>query len=368
MEAHHHCGRLTLATNDPVPTSNIAVSSVVYFTPYKGNRISLYVPGYGWRVHTFAELSLDVSGYTINKNYDVFIYDNAGTLTLEGVEWSNATLRAVALVSQDGRWVKNGYTNKLYLGTIRCNGVGQTADTYLARLCWNNYNRTPRQLRILETANSWTYNSADFRPFNNNGANQIEYVVGLVEDMLQLVCTASATYTGAGYTAALGIGVDSQSVSTPTVATFALQNTQLGSIPTGCFQRLPIPGLSLSVHAGSVSHQLIGHHFLWRQQPFLSTIRRFRMDPRINVSKLHQELAAAKLPVVSVHSDGRMDYSRALSKAEEAAAQRVIEAHDPAVVPIPTTDDLVRALWSKVIKDDPTKADELMEQFPDVQF
>lgn len=92
------------------------------------------------------------------------------------------------------------------------------------------------------------------------------------------------------------------------------------------------------------------------------------MDTRINVSKLHQELEAANLPVISVHSDGRIDYSRALSKAEQASAEKVISSHDPKVVPTPTTDDLVRALWAKVIKDDPTKADELMQQYPDAQL
>ena len=240
-EDHHHCGRLTLATNDPVPTTNIAVSSMLYFTPYKGNRISLYVPGYGWRVHTFAELSLDISGYSINTNYDIFIYDNAGTLILEGVAWSNATLRAVALVQQDGRWVKNGYTNKLYLGTIRCNGVGQSADTYLARLVWNNYNRTPRQLRILEATNSWVYNVVAFRPFNNTGANQVEYVVGLVEDMLNLVCNASASPAAAG-TPILGIGVDSQAVSTPTVACFGLVGAAQISNLTAIFNDYPSLG------------------------------------------------------------------------------------------------------------------------------
>ena len=92
------------------------------------------------------------------------------------------------------------------------------------------------------------------------------------------------------------------------------------------------------------------------------------MDTRINVLKLMTELQAAKLPVTSVHSDGRIDYSRALSRPEEAAAQRIIEAHDPAVVPTPTTDDLVRALWEKVIKDNPAKADEIMHQYPELQF
>ena len=239
----HQCGRLTLATNDPVPTSNIAVSSMVYFTPYKGNRISLYVPGYGWRVHTFSELSLDISGYSINTNYDIFIYDNAGTLTLEGVAWSNATLRAVALVSQDGRWVKNGYPHKLYLGTIRCNGVGSAADTYLARLCWNNYNRVPRQLKIVDSTNSWTYNVAlTFRPWNNDSTNKVEYVVGLVEDMLQLVCVGSAYFASSAFTAYIGIGVDSTAASTPTISSPA--NAPAGSIvlPMAAFNDYPTLG------------------------------------------------------------------------------------------------------------------------------
>lgn len=92
------------------------------------------------------------------------------------------------------------------------------------------------------------------------------------------------------------------------------------------------------------------------------------MDTRINVSKLHEQLAAAKLPIISVHSDGRIDYSRPLSRPEEAAAQRIIEAHDPVVIPSPTTDELVKALWEKVIKDNSAKADEIMHQYPELQF
>lgn len=92
------------------------------------------------------------------------------------------------------------------------------------------------------------------------------------------------------------------------------------------------------------------------------------MDTRINVGKLHNELAAAKLPIVSVHSDGRVEYSRALSKAEESAAQSVITAHNPTPVFVPTTDDLVRALWAKVMHGDSTKADELAQQLSDLYF
>ena len=45
--------------------------------------------------------------------------------------------------------------------------------------------------------------------------------------------------------------------------------------------------------------------------------------------QLVSELTAAGLPVVGVSSDGRTDYSRDLTPAEQTTAQAVIAAHDP---------------------------------------
>jgi len=50
----------------------------------------------------------------------------------------------------------------------------------------------------------------------------------------------------------------------------------------------------------------------------------------IDVTQLHSELAAAGLPVVGVSGDGRIDYSRTLTAAEQTTAQAIIAAHDPA--------------------------------------
>lgn len=44
---------------------------------------------------------------------------------------------------------------------------------------------------------------------------------------------------------------------------------------------------------------------------------------------LHHELAIAGLPVIGVSSDGRIDYTRALTSAEKATEATVIAAHDP---------------------------------------
>lgn len=49
----------------------------------------------------------------------------------------------------------------------------------------------------------------------------------------------------------------------------------------------------------------------------------------INISLLHQELLRALLPVVGVSTDGRIDYGRELTQAEQTTAATVIAAHNP---------------------------------------
>jgi hypothetical protein len=85
------------------------------------------------------------------------------------------------------------------------------------------------------------------------------------------------------------------------------------------------------------------------------------MDQLINVSKLHSDLLAAGLPVVSVHSDGKVDYSRLLSKAEELKVEALIAAHDPVIISKPTTEQMISALWKKVMLGDSTDADKILE-------
>lgn len=54
------------------------------------------------------------------------------------------------------------------------------------------------------------------------------------------------------------------------------------------------------------------------------------MDTRmIDVAELHTKLKADGLPVIGVSSDGRVDYSRALTAAEQTTARQAIAAHDP---------------------------------------
>ena len=200
-------GRLTLESGVGFSTSDQTAKSTLYFTPINGNRVSLY-DGTRWQLYVFTERSLALSGLTSGKNYDVFLYDNAGTLTLElSAAWTNDSTRADALTTQDGISVKSGSTTRRYLGTIRTTGTTTTEDSVANRLVWNKYNQQERRANKSSTS-SHTYNSATVRSWNNDATVRCAFVVGDA-------CTVHLNVRGqmnaatSGGTPRSGIGLDS---------------------------------------------------------------------------------------------------------------------------------------------------------------
>lgn len=101
-------GRLTLTSGTPVTTSDVSNATAIYFTPFHGNKISLY-NGSVWQLLSFSEISLALGTISSGTNYDVFAYNNSGTVALDSiVAWTNDTTRATALALQDGIYVKSG--------------------------------------------------------------------------------------------------------------------------------------------------------------------------------------------------------------------------------------------------------------------
>lgn len=209
-------GRLTLSSTDPAPSADQTAKTTLYFLPHKGNRLSLYESSV-WAQKTIPDAGVSIAiPATTDTNYDVYLYDNAGTLTLDLTAWTDATTRATALVKQHGVWVKTGATSRLYLGTIRTTGVsGQCEDSVDRRLVWNNYNRILRKLLHIETTNTWAYTTAAFRAMNNSAANAIEICYGLSEDMFE--CNVVGNYTTSSGVASHGIGVDSTTTNSATL-------------------------------------------------------------------------------------------------------------------------------------------------------
>lgn len=213
-------GRLTTESGVPVSTSDRTAQGTIYYTPFIGAQVALY-NGSAWSISSFTERSLALSSLTSGKNYDVFLYDNGGTLTLIlGPAWSTDTTRGTGvgtteITRQDGVWVNaqniSGGPNATlgrYLGTIRTTGTATTEDSAAKRFVWNAQNRVGRPMFAVDTTNSWTYSTATWRQANATATNQIEFVRGLAEDPVtaRVLSTSSSSSSSSGH--ANGIGLD----------------------------------------------------------------------------------------------------------------------------------------------------------------
>ena len=202
-------GRLTLSTGVPVTTGDVTAATNIFYTAYLSNEIALY-DGVIWKLTYLAELSIALPAVA-SQIYDVFLYNNSGTPTLELLAWTNDTTRATALVLQNGVLCKTGALTRRYLGSVRTTTVaGQTEDSRTARYVWNYNNRVGRELRRLETTASWNYTTATIRQANAATANQVDFITGVVEEPFAISLKALVSNnTGGLVHASVGLGVDS---------------------------------------------------------------------------------------------------------------------------------------------------------------
>ena len=252
-------GRLTLVSGTPVTTADQTAKTTVYFTPYKGNRIAVY-DGTNWILKEFTEKSVAVPATTVTP-FDIFIYDNAGTLTLETANWTNDTTRATALTTQDGVYVKSGATTRRYLGTGRTTGSsGQCEDSLLARFLWNYYNRVSRK-QFFSNADSHVYGTATWRQWNASAAAKVEFILGLVEDVYRGDVFGTFTPGTDGNQGWVGLAFDV--TNTAHIACFSA-NAQAGRYGGGA----PFAGDSLAVGY----HYMAGVEFATANVTFLGIL------------------------------------------------------------------------------------------------
>lgn len=182
-QLHHVCnGRLTLTSATPVTTADVTAATNVYFTPYKGDNIALY-DGTRWLMYQFTELTLALGTISSGKPYDVFIYDNSGTLTLELLAWTNGTTRATALVLQNGVLCKTGALTRRYLGTFYTKTTTTTEDSTSFRYLFNYYNQVYRNV-FFQNTTGHTYNGV-IRNWNNDATTH-GFLIGVLEHTIHL--------------------------------------------------------------------------------------------------------------------------------------------------------------------------------------
>jgi hypothetical protein len=244
--------RLTLTTVTPVTTADVTAATTVFVTPYRGNRIALY-DATNWHMRSSAEMSIAVPA-TTSTIYDLFCYDNSTVPTLEALAWTNDTTRATALVLQNGVLCKSGDTTRRYLGSFRTTTVsGQTEDSFAKRFIWNYYNRVRRPMRVTDATASWTYTTATLRQANNSTANQLDFIIGVSEDVVEARLQSTAA---------------SSTISTTQMGVVIGLDTTSGAA-TGCYASQGAPAVANTPFGLSATYRGfpgVGRHFLaWQE-------------------------------------------------------------------------------------------------------
>lgn len=103
--------RLTLTSGKPITDADVTGAGTIYYTPFRHNRWQGW-DGSGWRRFDTAEISLSLSGLIpLGVVSNVFIYDNAGTATLELGHWLNTTVTITIASPGVVSWTAHGLSN-----------------------------------------------------------------------------------------------------------------------------------------------------------------------------------------------------------------------------------------------------------------
>jgi len=187
------CGRLAL---NPTMGDAHAVSTL-YYLPYTGNSIGLYNTfNLSWELLSFSIVSLNLSGLIANRNYDVFAFNNNGTLSLELSPWSSDSARTNSLTTQNGVYLLSSNLSRRYVGTIRTISAISSSDSEGQRFVWNVNNRISRRINRASVAGPWTYNGTSWRSLSGTNT-PVELVCGLSSINGAIDLTAAVLFTAA---------------------------------------------------------------------------------------------------------------------------------------------------------------------------
>lgn len=234
--------RLSLVSNTPVMTTNVAAAATLYLTPYNGNRIAFYDPAEAvWDVITAPQNPTGIGALLANTVYDVFAYNNGGTVaSIEFVAWASATARATAIAFQDGVPCKSGDLSRRLIGTIRTGAAGTMdwnfggtgAGGVAANLpIWHANPRVRQKIAgiVRDSTDSWTYAVTAWRAANNSGTMRVNLLdgdgtLGIHAEFAHLGLPPAANY------ASCGIGLDS---STALAAQATATSTGMNAVQHG---------------------------------------------------------------------------------------------------------------------------------------
>lgn len=193
----------------------------VHITPDHHNVIGLY-DGTSWYPMVSGEVSLALGTLTSGAVYDVFAYNNSGTLTGElSAAWTNPTTRADAITQQNGVWVKSSATTRRHLATLFATSTtttgirfgGTTTNVGGLLGIWNRDNQIDFKLRVIDTVDNYGYANGTIRAANGAGGNKVDYVCGDPSETVEAFVNAIwFGQSNAARAANAGVGIDSTTV------------------------------------------------------------------------------------------------------------------------------------------------------------
>lgn len=238
--------RLSGVSATPIMTADSTTLSTLYLANYNGNEIALY-DGTNWQLcRPAAEPSLAVTGRTADLPFDVFAYNNAGTVTLEMLDWTNSTTRATGLTRVSGVWTKTGDATRRYLGSVRARSattfhwVRAGVDLPAKFDLFNADNRVDMNFSVIATTNSWNYTTATIRQAQASANYQLDIMVGLQEESCDVTLVVASTNSTISIPRNAAIGFDSTTAfsgvfagTSNTVASIECEQTsRLCNMPT----------------------------------------------------------------------------------------------------------------------------------------
>lgn len=206
-------GRLTLTSNKPVMTADVTGATSVYYTPYAAPFVPIYSAA-GWGEFGFSQLTMTLNAtYQTSGNiYDLFLFNNSGTIAIcAGPAWLNTSTRSATIsLYSGGVWVNtvaltsncyNGATaysiaavSGTYIGSVYMTANGQTAMQFKPAAAsggsanilglYNAYNRVPILSQEKDSTASWTYGTSTWRESDASAGNRITWLDGLQQSFI----------------------------------------------------------------------------------------------------------------------------------------------------------------------------------------
>lgn len=207
-------GRLTLVSGTPVMNTDETAKTSVFYTPYVGNKVPISTNGTSFKVRSFSELTLTlVANHLASTIYDVFLFDNSGTITIgTGPAWNNNTAGSCArgtgagttqlsmvnglLTNTVSMTARNGATTYTvaanegtYVGTIFIDAAAGQVSCHFSYGqsrkfgIWNAYQRRRIALKAGDSTANWN-SAGTLGPINAASANVATSLCGLAEEMI----------------------------------------------------------------------------------------------------------------------------------------------------------------------------------------